>query len=100
MRRVQLDWTVIRDFLFRRKTATSGETMGALLQRKQQVQTTLLTERAERPAPFIIPPRPAQKSAPPPIPTKPAEPASADDPQSTTERLLARKRKRQDDDKQ
>ena len=102
IRRIQLDWTVIRDFLFRRKTESSGETMGALLQRKQQVQTTLQTERAERPAPVILPPRPAQK--PPPIsspqpPAKSAETASPDDPQSTTERLLARKRKRQDDRK-
>ncbi len=99
IRRIQLDWTVIRDFLFRRKTATSGETMGALLQRKQQVQTTLQTERAERPAPVIVPTRPTQKPAPPPTPTKPAEPAPPADPQSTTERLLARKRKRQDDEK-
>ena len=99
IRRIQLDWTVIRDFLFRRKTAPSGETMGALLQRKQQVQTTLQTERAERPAPVILPSRPAQKPAPPPTPEKPTEPTSPDDPQSTTERLLARKRKRQDDEK-
>ncbi len=97
IRRIQLDWTVIRDFLFRRKAATSGETMGALLQRKQQVQTTLQTERSERPAPVILPPRPVQKAAPPPSPAKPAEPSPPDDQQSTTERLLARKRKRQDD---
>ena len=102
IRRIQLDWAAIRDFRFRRKTESSGETMGALLQRKQQVQTTLQTERAERPAPVILPSRPAQK--PPPIsspqpPAKPAESASPDDPQSTTERLLARKRQRQDDGK-
>ena len=102
IRRIQLDWTVLRDFILRRKTATSGETMGALLQRKQQVQTTLQTERAERPSPVIVPTRAAPKTAAPPPPAKPAEPtapAAPDDPQSTTERLLARKRKRQDDGK-
>jgi hypothetical protein len=34
-----------------------------------------------------------------PAPQKPPEPASTETPQSTTERLLARKRKRQEDDK-
>lgn len=99
IRRIQLDWTAIRDFLFRRKAADSGATMGALLQRKQQVQTALQTERAERPAPVNLPPRPAQKPSPISSPQTPAEPAAPDDPQSTTERLLARKRKRQDDGK-
>jgi hypothetical protein len=105
IRRIQIDWAVIRDFLFRRKTATSGETMGALLQRKKQVKSTLDAERAERPPPVILPQRPVSRppasSSPPPTapakPVAPAEPPKPDDPQTTTERLLARKRKRQDD---
>jgi uncharacterized membrane protein/Mg-chelatase subunit ChlD len=97
VRRIQLDWSAIRDTLLRRKSESSGETMGALLERKQRVKATLETQREERPmhrpaAPTTVPP---PKSAPPP-PAKPAASPEAE-PQSTTERLLARKRKREDD---
>jgi uncharacterized membrane protein len=95
LRRIQMDWATIRDFFFRRKTASSGETMGALLQRKQQVKSTLDAERAERPAPVILPQRSVAKPAPPAPAASTPEPIKTDDPQSTTERLLARKRKRE-----
>ena len=90
VRRVQLDWALLRDTLLRRKQESSGETMGALLQRKEKVQAALTTPREDRPrTPFGPPPKPE----PPPTSDQRSEPPS----QSTTERLLARKRKRQDD---
>ncbi len=95
VRRIQLDWPAIRDTFLRRKQDESGKTMGALLQRKAKVKATLETQREVSPpvAPSApsAPPKPA---APPPV--KPSDPSPAE-PQSTTERLLARKRKRTDD---
>lgn len=98
LRRVQLDWLVIRGWFGFGKKGESTATMGALLERKKQVATT--TTPAERPKPVILPTQttPAPKPAVP-APQKPPEPASTETPQSTTERLLARKRKRQEDDK-
>jgi uncharacterized membrane protein len=106
IRRVQLDWDVIFGWFRRRKAESSGDTMGALLQRKQQVKEQIDEQRTDRP-PVIIPER---KIAPPGgIPSqpsrgapeqKPKTDAKAEDdgtPQSTTERLLARKRKRKDE---
>jgi hypothetical protein len=93
VRRVQFDWEAIRAWLRPRRGEEGAETMGALLQRKAQVKE----QRAERPPPVPtvrVPkptPRPAS-SVPEPKVEEPAEP------QSTTERLLARKRKRQGDE--
>jgi uncharacterized membrane protein/Mg-chelatase subunit ChlD len=104
VRRIQLDWQVILGWFRPRKAAASGETMGALLQRKAQVKEQTDEQRGERPtpvAPIIRPtaaPKPYPKPAPrteTPKPTEP-EPEVDDSAQSTTERLLARKRKRQD----
>ena len=94
VRRIQLDWTVIRDTLLRRKEQSSGETMGALLQRKEKVQATLTTPRDKHPPPPSAPITPPPKSEPAPPPKLPAPESDA---QSTTERLLARKRKRDDE---
>jgi hypothetical protein len=106
VRRVQLDWDLILSWFRPRKAAASGETMGALLQRKAQVKEQIEETRGERPVvpPPIRPPtipRPTTRPASPPsVQPKPAEskPAAEDPnlPQSTTERLLARKRKRHD----
>jgi hypothetical protein len=93
VRRVQLDWNLIRGWFLRRSREESTETMGALLQRKQQVKTTLASPRGERPAMPVAPPTRTSSASP-----KPAEPPPADVAQSTTERLLARKRKRGADD--
>ncbi len=101
LRRVQLDWQVIKGWFGFGRKAGSTETMGALLQRKKEVQAA--TMPAERPKPVILPAkaggvtRPADPDSKP--QPKPDEPAAADDQQSTTERLLARKRKRQDGEK-
>lgn len=98
VRRVQLDWSVIRDWLFRRREAPSGETMGALLERKRQVGTTLAAqpERPLRTTPASLARKPDAPSQTAPAKSEPAPQPSAE-PQSTTERLLARKRKRHDD---
>jgi hypothetical protein len=111
VRRIQLDWYVIKSWLGlgTRKHETT-KTMGALLERKQAVDTQLDAQRGERPA--AAPPRPArpvrpaattpQKPAGPPQqpqPPKPASPPADDnDKLSTTERLLRMKRKRDEKD--
>lgn len=102
LRRVQLDWAVIRSWFGFGRKKESTATMGALLERKKQVQTT--TTQPERSKPVILPsdtaPRPQvpKPAAPAPKPAAPEEP-KAETPQSTTERLLARKKKRQDEGK-
>jgi Ca-activated chloride channel homolog len=107
VRRIQLDWDVIVSWFRPRKAVASGETMGALLQRKAQVKEQIEESRGERPTavpPPIRPatiPRPAPRPVSPSVQPKPSEAKSADEdpnlPQSTTERLLARKRKRNQD---
>jgi uncharacterized membrane protein/Mg-chelatase subunit ChlD len=110
VRRIQLDWDVILGWFRSRKTAASGETMGALLQRKAQVKEQIEVQRADRP-PAVPPPirpalTPSATTKPPSLPAKPkpADTTPADEestlPQSTTERLLARKRKRNQDSEQ
>ena len=99
VRRIQLDWSVITGWFRRRDDTTSTETLGALLQRKAQVKETLEAPRGERPPPVVMP---VKSKTPPAIPRPQAPPAKPDaDPtdaaQSTTERLLARKRKRQEE---
>jgi hypothetical protein len=106
VRRVQLDWSVIKGWLgFGRRKETTV-TMGALLARKQEVGTQLKS-RGEKPAggkpitpsssPYPVKGPPAgQRSAVAKLPTvsRPGKPA--DQGESTTSRLLDMKRKRQD----
>lgn len=117
IRRVQLDWYVIKGwFGFGKEQKQSTATMGALLQRKQDVvddldarrggsteqtgQSTLaqLQEQRQQKGPATTPKPPGakdsgnQQSAPPPPQTPP-------DNQSTTGRLLDMKRKRNSEDK-
>jgi uncharacterized membrane protein len=102
LRRVQLDWQVLKGWFGFGRKGESTATMGALLERKKQVQTTTTT--TERPRPIILPtsttgtPAAAPPKAAPKPPPKEQPPAS-DEPQTTTERLLARKRKRKDEEK-
>lgn len=88
VRRIQLDWSVIRGwFGFGKKEAASGETLGALLQRKQEVSATMETRRPAAPirlAPKSNASQSSQEDVSPP----------AEEGESTTARLLARKRKR------
>jgi uncharacterized membrane protein len=103
IRRVQLDRDVLLGWFRSRTAEASGETMGALLQRKQLVKEQIDEQRAERPPPIIPASRKPASTTPPKLPStpspKPEQPKTEEDgiPQSTTERLLARKRKRQED---
>ena len=95
VRRVQLDWAVVKIWFGIGKKRESTVTMGALLERKKQVQATNVPQ--ERPKPINLPTNPAPTSVPAPQPAAaPKEEPQKDTPQSTTGRLLARKRKRQD----
>ncbi|HEX4263299.1 MAG TPA: glutamine amidotransferase [Verrucomicrobiae bacterium] len=98
IRRVQLDWSVIRGWFRASRKTESTETLGALLKLKEKVRES--TDAGRQGAPVKLPPA-APRPAPAPT-TKPAatEPPSEQDPQqSTTGRLLAIKRKRQQGDK-
>lgn len=106
VRRVQLDWYLIRDWLgFGKPRSESTQTMGALLERKQAVDTQIAARKAESPLPVQVAKpqaaRPANVAAKAPI--APAQqqqkPASApeEEAKTTTERLLKLKRKRQQD---
>ena len=97
VRRLQLDWLVIREW-FGRGRKTSTETLGTLLKRKQEVRASLETDHAPAPPSSTAsatpkPSRRAQKRA-------RAETTQApDEPMSTTAQLLKRKRKwKQDED--
>jgi hypothetical protein len=97
VRRVQLDWSVVRGWFARSKKVESTETLGALLKLKEKVRQT--TDSGKSSAPVRIPSmpsRPAPTATPKPTPEKPA---AEEPPATTTERLLAMKRKRQQDDK-
>jgi hypothetical protein len=110
LRRVQIDPYVIKNWLgFGRKAGPSTATMGALLERKQAVDSQIESRRASTPPLLIRPvsgpstkkpgaaPSPVKRETPPP----PAAPQKAEDLEnlSTTERLLRMKRKRDTDEK-
>jgi uncharacterized membrane protein len=96
VRRVQLDWSVIRGWFGAGKKVESTEQLGALLQLKKRVRESTQTKGVPRPA--ISPP--SARPAPQPQKIVVAESApEPDSPASTTERLLAMKRKRQQENK-
>ena len=104
IRRIQIDvraiWKVIWKTMTRQQRAPSTATMGTLLQTKQTVSDALKSKRMERPLPTQAGTVPRSTSSQPSSPTAarpetPAPPpASAVTPTSTTEKLLALKRKR------
>ncbi|HEY2083704.1 MAG TPA: glutamine amidotransferase [Verrucomicrobiae bacterium] len=100
IRRVQLDWSVIRGWFGAGRKTESTETLGALLRLKEKVRETTDVGRKGAPVKFPpAPPRPTPPSTPAPKPAA-GEPVSEQEPQqSTTGRLLAIKRKRQQGDK-
>lgn len=110
VRRVQLDWSVVRGWFTRTQKSESTETLGALLKRKAKVRET--TETGSRsspgsaPAPSVVFPAPHASDRGRDAGARPGAPGAgalpkteaapeAETPESTTERLLAMKRKRQ-----
>src|SRR5262249_43225168 len=100
IRRVQLDWSVIRGWFGRDRKMESTETLGALLKLKERVRQTTDAERQRGPVSFPTgSSRPASPSTAKPKPAATEAPPEPEVPTTTTERLLAMKRKRQTDDK-
>lgn len=94
VRRVQLDWGVVAGWFGRGPSAqASTQTMGALLQRKTRAQAATEPAPSQRPARPAPAPRPGPAPAPEPEPRTPEPPAGE---LTTSERLLARKRRRQE----
>ena len=112
LRRVQLDWYAVKSLLGLDRKTESTQTMGQLLKRKQSVDSTLekrkretplptsMARKASRPASTIKAPSAAmsagaQQAAQP--KPKTDTPPKVQDANSTTSRLLAMKRKRDED---
>lgn len=100
VRRVQLDWSVVRGWFGADRKAESTATLGALLRLKEKVRKATGAGRKGAPS---IPPRGPGERAPEPKPApKPAVAEAGPEPEptaSTTERLLAMKRRRGQRDK-
>lgn len=100
IRRVQLDWSVIRSWFSKSKKTESTETLGALLKLKEKVrQTTDTGRKSVQVSSPSTPAREASKAAPAQKPTGAEAAPEPEAPASTTERLLAMKRKRQQEEK-
>ncbi len=101
VRRVQLDWSVIRGWFVRSRKTESTETLGALLKLKEKVRETTSGGTGVPPVRFRPEPKRTGETPVPP-PPKPAAAEAAPEQESaasTTERLLAMKRKRQQGEK-
>ncbi|MEW4489735.1 VWA domain-containing protein [Thalassoglobus sp. JC818] len=104
VRRVQLDWSVVKSMLGFGSKKETTQTMGALLQRKKQVGEHLKSERPSKPfqptgqkSPYLT--TDAQRTAAPSKPkTEKPKNAPPKQDESTTSRLLQMKRKRSEDD--
>lgn len=106
VRRVQLDFSWVKN-MFQSGKKESTATMGSLLERKKAVQSSMTSatqERAERPMsnrPIVLP-KSAKKTTTDSSKAKPkptaSEPEPSEDDGSTTSRLLAMKRKRDQED--
>jgi uncharacterized membrane protein len=99
VRRIQIDFKGLLSLLSFRRTGPATATTGALLQRKQEVQSTMQSRKDERP----LPPPSFKPTAPRPAPPRPtappppsAPPVGDEKPMSTTERLLKLKQQRED----
>jgi hypothetical protein len=101
VRRVQLDWSVVRGWFGAGKRTESIETLSALLRLKEKVRETTVSGTGVSPVRFKAEPKRTGET-PVPLPKKSAVTETApeqESPASTTERLLAMKRKRQQDEK-
>jgi len=100
VRRVQLDWSVIRGWFGAGRKTESTETLGALLRLKEKVRET--TEAGRKTVPVIAPQAPARPVPPSELAGKSVVTKAAPEqepPASTTGRLLAMKRKREQGEK-
>ncbi len=103
IRRVQLDWQVIKNWLGLGKRDGSTETMGALLRRKESLETKLDRGRPTKPWP-TSPTAPTYEAQATTTRTRPVKPAAkpqasqANEPTTTTSRLLELKRRRKDEE--
>ncbi|MFK7818153.1 MAG: VWA domain-containing protein [Planctomycetaceae bacterium] len=106
IRRVQLDWSVVKGWFGLSKKAESTATMGTLLQRKQAVGSKLEKGKSERPLPQRSRPMPGgctgPRQRPDAVQPKSSDPTEtrqtpAPDSNTTTSRLLQLKRKREED---
>ena len=95
LRRVQVDLAAIKAWVFRKGPSESGATMSALLKRKHDVGGQLEGRQHERLRKTKMPVEPAESGSSP--GEKPPPPSESEASLSTTERLLALKRKRQGD---
>jgi len=100
VRRVQLDWGVIRGWFGATRKTESTDTLGALLRLKKKVRET--EEDYRKAAPITLPQHPLSPPRQQKPTTKPPTTELApetEQPLSTTERLLAKKRKREQGEK-
>ena len=108
VRRIQLDWSVVKQWLgLGAREGASTATMGALLERKQAVQTQLEARRGEGP---VRPPttgpvsaasrRAAQGKSKPKAKPKRRQASQSEEEMTTTARLLEMKRKRRKHDEE
>ncbi|MCA9075650.1 MAG: VWA domain-containing protein [Planctomycetaceae bacterium] len=103
IRRVQLDWQAIKNWLGLGKRDASTETMGALLRRKESLDTKLDKGRPRTPWP-TSPSAPTYDTQTTPTRTRPIKPTAkpqasqADSPETTTSRLLELKRRRKEEE--
>ena len=105
IRRVQIDWIMIKEMLGREKAQTSTQTMGALLDRKKSIRTAEEEKKPEKPV--YTPPVAERKpgsvlkaaKAPETKSDKKADSAMPEEGGSTTSRLLAMKKKRDQNNK-
>ncbi|MFT5325169.1 MAG: putative membrane protein [Planctomycetaceae bacterium] len=103
VRRVHLDWSLIRGLLFRRdKSETETTTLGSLLVTKQETDAQIESSRSESPIPQNTLPtsphagvQPAQSKKP---KKSPQDNDTAEGDRTTLSKLLAIKRQQQEDD--
>ncbi len=103
IRRIQIDWSVVKEYLGFGKKADTTQTMGALLAKKKEVGSQLQSQREERPLVPSGTPSYQQKPIGRTTAPKPTSTTSTTSEQvkpqadSTTSRLLDLKRKRQEE---
>lgn len=98
VRRVHFDWDAMAGWFGRKRTNESTVTMSALLERKRQTQVTSAPAALARPVPAAasakVAPRPLSPLTKAADVVAPPTEEPAREPETTTERLLARKRRK------